>query len=217
MKRLRLLAALLAAAALAEAPGVHAGVALGVRGGLSVSGISGDDPPAPRSKLGIGVGSFLTIGLSDRFTLQPEVLFVSKGASWGESEATDANGSIIGTTETLTVLDYIEIPVLLRWSLPVGGALRPVLFAGPAAAFEVGERMALTGALERDEDTDALEDFDVGAAAGAGVEMIGFGGIWSLEGRYTAGLRSLAKDGSAWQDPRNWNVLVTIGFARAVW
>jgi len=204
-------------AILGTAAPAAAGIAFGVRGGLSVSSISGESSLIhTSSKYGPGGGVFFTLGVSDAFSVQPEILYVSKGASWGDGQSTDDLGNPTGTYELLSLVDYVEIPVLLRFALPLGSVVRPVLSAGPAVAFEADERLKTTGDLSSSEKVDFYKNTDFGAAAGLGLEMVGGGGIWSLDTRFTRGFTRLERGPLIVTDNHNWNVLVSVGFARAI-
>lgn len=209
------IAAIGALAVLATA--ARAGIAAGVRGGLSFSGYSWESIVLdPETKFGPGGGAFVTIGAGDLFSFQAEVLYVSKGASWGESETTDEVGNPTGTFEVLHVVDYLEVPILLRLTPPVGGAIRPVLSLGPSVAFDAAERIKTVGDFRFSQEVDYLRNTDFGVALGLGFELVGGGGIWSLDGRYTHGLRNLERVEEASSVYKNWNMLVSIGFARAI-
>src|SRR6476661_7449991 len=62
-------------------------------------------------KVGVMFGGFVLIPLEDRWTLQPELQFVVKGAKLTEAASA-------GTYLTASVR-YLEIPVLMRYSFPV--------------------------------------------------------------------------------------------------
>ena len=65
----------------------------GVKAGINIANVSGDDVENADSKLGLIGGGFLTYKISDMFAIQPELLFTMKGS---KSKETDA----IGTSET---------------------------------------------------------------------------------------------------------------------
>lgn len=211
----RILMCVVTLVALGLAPPARAGVAVGVRGGLSLSGIAGDaDFIATSTKQGAGGGLFFTFGLSDLLSVQPEALYVAKGSSWGvfREDAGDP-----GSWQVLSVADYLEIPVLLKLSLPVKSRARPVLAAGPAVAFKVRERLKYAGAGSYSRASEFFKGTDLGVAAGLGLERPGGGGRWSLDARYTHGLSRVDREPLVvTRDSHNWNVLVTIGFARAI-
>lgn len=195
-------------------------VALGVRAGLSISGLDGSggsstergDLTGRKRKVGPGGGIFLTFGASDLISIQPEVLFVSKGTVWRGGSSRDPFGMPLLLGETTHSVNYLEVPLLLRLTPRATGAIRPVITAGPSVAFELSENFKSPGGDSFA--TDQLKSVDFGAALGLGIERIGIGGIWSLEGRGTFGLTQLAETAG---DAKNWNVLVSLGFARSVW
>jgi len=137
---------------------------------------------------------FVRWAADDIFSLQGELLYVSKGFSFGESEATDDSGNPIGTFETLIDAEVLELPLLVHASWPTQGALRPGLVAGPAFSYKLRERFKTTGAVEGSEASSLFSDTGFGVTVGAELRIrSGFG--WSLlEARYTHGINDLDKD-----------------------
>jgi hypothetical protein len=187
-----------------------AGPRIGVEGGLSIAGARADHMIAePQSKLGFGGGVSADFALGGSFSIQPGLLYVTKGFSHGESQGTDPNGNPTGTYETLHAADYLEIPVLLARSLPDRGALRSRIYAGPDIAFEVRERLVTTGARETSADVDNLKNTDYGLCAGVGLGWKAGGGVWELDARYDYGAAQLGRGGGA--EARSWAVLIMAG------
>ena len=197
-------------------PALAAGpVTFGLKAGIAVADVTPRDIGGVAElerKLGPGGGAFATWELSDRFSLGGEILYVSKGLSYGETDATDDTGTNIGTLETLRVIDYVEIPLLLRAGWPAGGSVRPALVLGPAIAFKVRERQTTTGVLTESFKTDGFASTDVGLATGAEVRFR-TGPGWSLiEARYTLGLVNVADDFSG-REAKNRALTVMAGYA----
>ncbi len=93
----------------------------GIIGGLNLANFSGDDAEDSKSKTGFAAGGFVTFNLSEKFAIQPEVLYSTKGSKY---ESSDLGFQVKATTS----LNYIDIPVL--------GVFSPVnnikFFAGPS-------------------------------------------------------------------------------------
>jgi len=162
-------------------------------GGLAISKLRNVDFPyaALQSVKGFGAGIGLAWPLAASLEVQPEVLYMQKGISFGESEAVDESGSVAGTFETLYVVDAIEVPLLLRWEVPTGGRVHPVLSGGPFVSFELAERFKFTGDQTGSQDYEALKNTDYGVVLGAGLELDAGPGRWILQGRYELGLADL--------------------------
>jgi hypothetical protein len=159
----------------------------GVKAGLSYANIHGRDVYEQRSRIGFGAGAFLTFGLGSSFAVQPEVLFVMKGSKYSNGSGADAYRETLG-------LDYIEVPVLIKFFLPVAGPFRLHLFAGPSLAFKLRARVEATFGGETEVETlDNVKNTDLGLAAGVGLEHPLGRGRLTLDLRYTAGMGSLSK------------------------
>lgn len=134
-------------------------------------------------RIGFSVGAFAEIGLRSPFSLQPELLYVQKGAT------IDGEGTPVQTRVLKT--NYLEVPILGKATFAAGTA-RPFVLAGPA----VGLLMSAKGRVE-DEQFDAKEELktlDLSLIAGGGVAFSAF----AAEIRYTYGVANVSTS----NDPR---------------
>ena len=112
------------------APLFAEGMMFGVKAGLNMSNWTGDDAALdfgvdPSSKMGFGGGVFFGYSFSELFGIQAEALYMMKGATY-EAE-------FEGTTYTADAkIDYFEVPLLLKVTIPTEGKIKPAIFAGPA-------------------------------------------------------------------------------------
>ena len=126
MSRVRFPLFLASALALTWLPAVAHAQTLGLRGGLGIS--TSDDSFSggePQSLTGFSFGGYATFG-SGAVGIQIGATYIQKGA-----------GDAYDNDTLRLALDYVEIPVLLRISLPVPG-VGVHFYVGPAAALEVG-------------------------------------------------------------------------------
>lgn len=201
---------------LAAGPAAAQEVLVGVKGGLNISDISIEDvEDATESTSGLIAGGFIRFGLGEVLALQPELLYTQKGA--------EAEDTAEGITANLN-LDYLEVPVLLLARIPVEQSpVRPVVFAGPAVAFELtceleGQSNGTSATADCDdaafEDELATKSVDVGAVFGAGVDFdLSDQAVFTLEGRYTLGLTNI-QDTEVEEEVKNrvLSFLAGIGF-----
>ncbi len=91
-----------------------------------------------KSSTGFQFGAFATINVGSAFAIQPEILYAKRGAKIEGSAVLTfgANTANYPIDEKLE-LTYIEIPVLVKYRIPMQGNLKPGLFAGPALAFNL--------------------------------------------------------------------------------
>jgi hypothetical protein len=138
-------------------------------------------------------GAFLSLVLNDRLAIQTEIAFVQKGAEW---EKTISSNDTTSTATQNVGLDYIEIPILLKLTLPTSGRFQPYLSVGPTIAFNVGSETKVD--IETFKGGSKIGHLDIYAdnienAKGTLFEAIVAGGVemkmgtnrLSLEGRYT--------------------------------
>lgn len=178
----------------------------GLKAGVSVANLYGDDVNHSDVRQGFSGGLFFNYRFNSRWAVQPEVLFRTKGAEL-EPGLTGENG----------VADYdfgyLDIPVLAKYYIPAGNMLRPNIYAGPEVGFK------LYGESNNSEIDEDLKDAEFGMAFGAGLDFnlgsdpANFVRTVGLNLGYTLGLTDIF-DTPAQPEARNGALLaaLSIGF-----
>jgi len=177
---------LVSSAALAQ------GVGGGPKGGVTFSSLSGEFADPAFSEVtfeygpGFAVGGFIAVPMGNSGLFQPEFYFVRRMTTGVES-ALDIDTEIR--------LDYVEIPLLFKYSRAASGRTSPTFFAGPSVAFEVAAKAKdLTpGAAATEDIADDLVDVEFGFVFGGGVD---FASGLQIDVRYYWGLSNIVKDDS---------------------
>jgi len=185
-KRITLVAvalALVVAAAPAWAQGIEAGVKAGYNAATlpNMSTALGDSTFTGSTKSGAAFGGFVAFPMNDSFAVQPEVLWVQQGVNLSDS-ANEYNAR----------LDYLQIPVLARFSFPSQSWGRGFLLAGPTFGIRLSANVT-QGALATQVEQDAkslTKAGDMGLAFGGGVDV----GRFLAEARFTQGLTDVNTD-----------------------
>ena len=174
--------------------------AKGIKAGLNIATITGDDAENLDSKMGFVFGGFLSFESNETFSFQPEILFTRKGAK-SENEYIDDDDRDYEEYEKEEVswnLNYLEIPLLAKLKIPTKGKIKPNLFFGPALSFCFSAKWHVDweykeyedGILVYEEkgsyngDINAMNDVDIGIVFGAGIDI----GMITVDARYTIGL-----------------------------
>ncbi len=193
--------------ALAEAPdtGGFPAFSWGFKGGLGPRPASGHRTPrdleytvASTMRRGLAGGVFLTFPVSRRFHLQQEVLYVRKGSRQ------DIGAVIFDIPTVLDVtydMDYLEIPVLMRYHWLIDRGVDVYSLAGFGFALKVHDRYRLAGEvsdgvetipLSADSDMSEVDLFDFFFTYGVGLEVPVAGRRLLLEYRFDLSLEQLA-------------------------
>jgi hypothetical protein len=148
-------------------------------------------------------GGFVTLARSERFAIQPEFLFVTKGVEQELESAAEVGAASV-------LLRYLEVPLLVKFSKPASGTLLAYLLAGPSVGFRMSATHHLgTDSGEEVDVSDRVDGVDVGLTLGGGVQ----GRRLLLEARFTQGLRNVATDeGDEAVRTRSFVVLAGIRF-----
>ena len=168
-------------------------IKFGAKVGLNISNFSGDVTDS-KSLIGAQLGGFAEISISDKFAIQPELLFSMQGAKSEYSE------SIIGDSyreESKLKLNYLNIPILAKYY--VGDKF--AVLAGPQFGilmsakenYDITETIAGTtdsysgSADAKDFYKTLAVSFNIGAAFSITENIF-------VDARYNLGLSSIAKD-----------------------
>lgn len=148
----------------------------GIKGGVNFAELDIDpgDFDFFERRTGLVAGAFFVLPVAPHFSIQPEALYAQKGAKVADE---DGGGAL--------KLDYLDLPVLVRWDSSDRGEARFNVFAGPSFNFRMRVRED-TGDEEIDI-SEEIERFDLGLVFGAGVEF----GKFLIDGRYQHGLRTV--------------------------
>jgi hypothetical protein len=193
----------------------------GARAGLNGSWItaSGSDP-----RFDFVGGAFVTVPLNGRFSVQPEVMYIRKGGK---------DSQLIPYIELNLTADfrfeYIEVPILLRYTLDTDAQISPYVYAGPSIAFNLTSYVKLETELGQAQiDIVNMKSTDFGLTVGGGTDVAlqHFSLVFDL--RLTVGLGNFLKaskpfvddevvafvreDGSP-PDLENGSVSFTVGLA----
>lgn len=175
-------------------------IAKGFKVGLSMSNWSADDIEDNDMKLGFAGGGFVTFGLSPQFAIQPEVMFCMKGTQF------DGGGS----DKLKYKVDYLVIPVLMKYMIPTNGNVSPNLFVGPEVGFLLSGKATMGS--EEEDIKEYLKNTDFGLAFGAGMDIKMESFTLMFDARYTLGLSNILDEDEDEDDElKNTDILVTVG------
>lgn len=209
----KLMFALMMAAVLlfTAAPLFAEGMMFGIKGGLNMSNLSGDEATIedtdPSMKMGFGGGVFFNYAFTELFAVQVEALYMQKGATYEWSEG-DESGSLDAK------IDYIEVPLLLKVNIPTEGKIKPAIFAGPTFGFLMSSKLSGDGVDEDMKDT--TESMDIGILGGLEIGYKMEKGMIFLGASYEVGMMTIAKteegdEGDA-PDIKNTNIGIYLGY-----
>jgi len=178
----------------------------GLKGGLNASSLfyDGQGISNKSERIGFHAGVFTQIPVGEAFAIQPELLYMTKGAS--------ADYSFVGFNGTNTFrLNYAELPVLATFKL--GQAVE--LQAGPYVGYLLNSTVNSNGDFGTGIGSINRTNFnkvDYGIAGGLNIYF----GKAFIGARYEQGLQRIANSGAARTllgNAKNGVGLVSIGFS----
>ena len=165
----------------ALAASAQAQVGFGIKGGLTLAKLTGDNTGNLESRTGFMVGGYAGFPIGEGMTLQPELVYAQKGAKFG----TDSD-------DVVEKFDYVEIPVLFKYTVDGQGA-RPYFLVGPYLGLNTSAKIESGG---QSVDVDEIKSTDFGLVFGLGVELQQF----LIEARYELGLTDIYEEPEGIED-----------------
>jgi len=155
-------------------------IKFGAKAGVNFATVTGDDTEGVKGRTSLHVGALSEFVISDKFSIQPELLYSAQGAKYEE----------VGFKETIK-LDYLNLPIIAKFYVADGFSLE----AGP----QVGFLLSAKGKVEAEGDSvevdikDFVKGIDFGLNFGVGYKLpsgINFGA------RYILGLSNINESDS---------------------
>lgn len=159
---------------------------IGPRVGLNLASVvfSGDEIPEETSfQYGFVVGVSSEIKLSNRITIQPELLFSGAGFTFKDDYFGD----------NVITYNYLQIPTLAKMKF-VAGPVGLNIVAGPHFGYGIGKiKSEVTSGGETEKQSMSWQDtylkrFDFGMTGGFGMSISAGSGTFGLDARYQLGL-----------------------------
>lgn len=169
-------------------------VSFGFKAGLNVTSITDNPPswdPELSYKAGIGAGFFLIYRFNNSLSLQPELLYSQRGV-----QTTLLDYDVVSIDMTAE-FDYVELPLLLVYRVPLKGSFRPILYAGPVLSYLLSSELAFSASiLSVSVDFSSVTHVnDFGGIVGTGFEWEVGDGIITFDIRYQLGFTNVIVGG----------------------
>lgn len=166
-------------------------ISIGPKAGVNFSTITGKNNSLDKKSLvGFNVGVVTNIGISEMFSIQPELFFSQQGYRFG--------GTVLDSPATVTqTFNYVNLPILAKATFGEGN-VRGYVNLGPYVGYMVGGKntVDLQGNKSTSKTDFALEKqlnrFDFGIAAGGGALFKLGQGDLMLDLRYSLGLTTVS-------------------------
>ena len=196
--------------------------AIGGKVGINISKWTGDTEEFGGdigSNFGFQIGGIFEIGINEKISIQPELVFIQKGI---KIEDSDNFGGQQIDSKTNFFFNYLDLPVLLKIKFGNAESTNFFFTVGPAFGFalsgKVKSEVTFGGETEKGEedfefgDDDGVNRFDVSASVGAGVNIpVGPGNLF-IEARYLLGLTNLNDDPDDDSTIKNSGIGIGVGF-----
>jgi hypothetical protein len=173
----------------------------GVLAGVNLAKVSGNDANGAKTRTGFAGGISVDVHVAPQLGLEIDGLYSQQGAK----------ENLDGTDVTLH-LDYIQVPVLLRYRFPTHTPVRPFIVLGPSVGFRV--KCGLTAPNDSATCVDVFgenaKSVDVGGTVGAGLGFKLGRQELSLSARYNMGFTKVFQDSDS--KNRVFSVLAGLSF-----
>lgn len=150
---------------------------IGVKGGANITKVDGASFK-DQYRYGYHIGGFAEIGLGNKFSLQPEVLFNQYSTTLSD-DYDDIYENVFNSDQTKVKLNYLSIPVLLNYKV-IGNFLS--LQAGPQFSILMDQNKNLLQNGGK-----AFSDGDFALLGGVQLKLSAI----RISGRYVVGLNNI--------------------------
>ena len=177
-----------------------AGPSIGILGGVNLANFTGDDVEDNSTKVCIGGGAFAEMPFSPVMAVRAELLYMNKGAEWDQYDDAGVR------------LSYFDVPVLMKFSLPVNTVISPNLFVGPYVSFNLSAESYM-GDVETDV-KDNIKSTDYGVVIGGGLDYPMGQGELTFDVRYSLGLTKIddMEGNDEEDDVKNTGIMFMLGY-----
>ena len=182
------------AASAQTAPQAASRGTFGVVAGANFAKLAGSDVQDAKTRTGLVAGAYAEWQLAQGWSFQPEVLYSMEGA-----KGSDEFG------ESTLKLDYIGLPVMLRFSSPTSSSVKPFIALGPSFGYQLACNIrASSGAFSVNSSCDDAaqgsdfqrKKFDVSGRLEAGVDIATGGARLRVGGAYAHGFTDVINQSS---------------------
>lgn len=140
----------------------------GLKGGLNIANqkFTGDGSPTASSIVGVSIGAFVDFKISDTFSIQPELLYSTKGCNFNQYIEIEGTGY---NTDATFNLSYIDVPVMFKYY-----AAKKLSFeAGPQISFltSAETKVKFNGISGSDDSKEFFKSIDFGLNLGMSYEF----------------------------------------------
>ena len=168
-------------------------ISYGAKVGMTLSNITQTPAGWEQDKSfkgGFTGGVFLNYSLTENFSLQPELLYTQKGVKDNLYEG-------FVTVDLTASFDYIELPVLAKYTFMPEKKFRPNIYGGPSVAFTMSSELEVSAFLFSAEIdfSDLTHVTDFGIVAGGGFDYSLGTGMIICDARFYLGFTNVILSG----------------------
>jgi hypothetical protein len=171
----------------------------GIVAGANFAKLTGDDADGVKTRTGFVGGVTADFHVASNVGLEIDGLYSQEGA---KIDLGDSDGTL--------KLDYVRVPVLLRFNFPTHSTVHPFVNIGPSLGFKVGcKETAGSDSANCDDISTDVKSFDFAGTVGAGLGFNVGKQELSVQARFTKGFTKIIEDA----DAKNQNFSIMAGFS----
>lgn len=165
---------------------ISAQVRAGIIGGLNFADLKTNNDVKNRTLFGIG--GIFQYSFNDNFSIIAEPMYLKKGGISIEEN---------NNPEITIKMDFIQLPLYLKYSFPLDKYIKPYLIVGPSVGYRTSSEIEaeIYGVTFKSDLKHLTKAIDWEVALGTGIEVPFDKLSFFIEGTYTWGLTDLRKIG----------------------
>lgn len=162
----------------------------GAKAGVNFADLNGDNFSDTKARVGLNLSVFYEYFVSEKFSLQPEIMYSMQGT---KTDITENIDGYEGSFESEIKLDYIHLPILAKF-YPIENLY---VQAGPQIGFNISAKekyeQMVNGEItdSYDGDIENIKSLDTAVVFGAGYKFMPQLGV---DGRYMIGVSDVREN-----------------------
>ena len=143
---------------------------IGFKGGLNLSTMryylgvaeANNLDNSQESRKSFCIGGYITYNVTKKFAIEPEILYSRKGSKTSfESRIVEGTIESLIQLKTSWYFDYIEMPILFKFQIPIKENIIPFIYLGPAIGLNVYAGYKTDGFVRVTDGNTIIEDSEI--------------------------------------------------------
>lgn len=174
-------------------------ISIGVKGGVTLSklkfksDLQGYDF---KNLVGFNAGIFADYNFTKEYSIVLEIVYNQRGTKYGTGDKYLTGGYFEPAHEFIQTLNYLDLPLLFKYTIPLDWKIKPIVMIGPQYSFLLNAKIEYSDIVSnrKNDNSSDFKNNDFGLIFGLGAKYDIKPGSILFSARYYKGLNNLNAD-----------------------